>query len=121
LTCLAISAQGENMLAIGRWEKPIDRLVELGLLKRFDKFNHEITPEGKKEAAAQIDSVDDAYAKAAIDVKNAQTQYHGSMEQAAKHLADAAKCKQLLTGQFPHQCAYDLAQEVLQKALFLLK
>lgn len=117
MTCLAISAQGENMLAIGRWEKPIDRLVELGLLVRFDKFNHQITPKGVLEAERSLAGVDDAYVKAVIDVKNAQTQYKLSMDQAAQHLADAAKCKQLLTGQFPNQCAYGLAQEILQLAL----
>lgn len=117
LTCLAISAQGENMLAIGRWEKPIDRLVELGLLTRFDKFNHQITSKGKLEAERLLADTDDAYAKAAIDVHNAQTQYKLSMDQAAQQLVNAAKCKQLLTGQFPNQCAYGLAQEILQLAL----
>ncbi len=120
LTCLAISNEGENMLAIGRWEKPIDRLVELGLLKRFDKFNHAITPKGKQVYAASMDVVDSSYAKLAIDVVNVKEKYQAAMEEAAQKLAEAAKHKQSLTGQFPNQCAYGLAQETLKRTLEII-
>lgn len=120
LTCLAIANEGECMLAIARWEQPIDHLVELGLMQRFDKFNNVITPKGREAIAKDIAQVDLAFATTAIDVHNAQTSYKNAMEFSAQQLANAARQKQLLTGQFPNKCAYDLAQEVLRRALEIL-
>ena len=48
LTILMIAAEGESMMPIGRWEKPLDSLVAKGLMHRHDKFNVVITPDGRK-------------------------------------------------------------------------
>lgn len=120
LTCLAIAAHGENMLQIGRWEAPIQALVKRGLMRSIDKFNNVITPKGAEVAAGASLDDDEAFARKAIEVHNAQVEYKAVMEAAAQHLVRAAKKKQELTGQFPNQCAYDLAQQVLKRALEIL-
>ena len=55
LIVLSLAADGESMAAIGRWEKPCDKLVRLGYLSRGDKFNNFITPEGKERWAREED------------------------------------------------------------------
>jgi hypothetical protein len=66
LTILAIAAEGESMIPLGKWEKAVERLVSLGYLRRLDKFNNVITARGKARAAAQ----EDADAVAFINLNN---------------------------------------------------
>ncbi len=120
LTCLAIAAEGENMLQIGRWEAPIQSLVKRGLMRSIDKFNNVITPRGKEAAAKIGDGVDTRYAEVAIKVHNAQAEYNEHFETAAQELAKAVLKRQELTGQFPNQCAYGMAQELLARVLEIL-
>lgn len=47
IAILTLAVQGESMAAIGRWEKPTEHLVELGLMERGDKFNNFITAAGR--------------------------------------------------------------------------
>ncbi len=57
-TVLLIAQQGESMMPIARWEKPVNDLVERGLLHRHDKFNNTITENGKEALrthAARLD------------------------------------------------------------------
>jgi hypothetical protein len=70
---LMIAAQGESMMAIGHWQKPIEHLIELGYLKSRggDNFNCVITPEGREACKARDreDQVD--FMNAAIKVMQA--------------------------------------------------
>lgn len=52
-TVLLIAQQGESMMPIGRWEKPVESLVQKGFLHRYDKFNNSITTSGKEVAKAR--------------------------------------------------------------------
>ena len=69
---LLIAAEGESLAAIGRWEKPIDDLVEKGLLRRGDKFNNTITPEGRKAVEAEDRSRVGAFVEAVHKVAPVQ-------------------------------------------------
>jgi DNA-binding TFAR19-related protein (PDSD5 family) len=120
ITCLTIAGNGENMLAIARWEKPIDHLVELGLMRRLDKFNNLITANGKQVLEMALEGQHHEYTRLSNDVALAKQDYANEMEQAAQHLANATRVKQRLTGQFPNQAAYGLAQEALRRALEIL-
>lgn len=66
LGLLMIHVNGGNVAAIGHWEKPCDHLVELGLLRRLDKHNHEITSAGRE--AAEKEETDSL--RAMIDANN---------------------------------------------------
>lgn len=48
MTVLLIAAQGESMIPIGRWEKPLLALAERGFMKRNDAVNYVITAKGRE-------------------------------------------------------------------------
>jgi hypothetical protein len=52
---LMIAMQGESMMAIGRWQKPTESLIEKGYLQSRggDNFNCVITPEGRAACEAR--------------------------------------------------------------------
>jgi len=67
LVILSLAAEGESLMALGRWEKPVERLLALGYLRAADKFNYFITPTGKARwKAEEADEV-----QAIIDWNNA--------------------------------------------------
>jgi hypothetical protein len=53
LLILSLAAEGESMMALGRWEKPVERLVAFGYLRAADQFNHFITTTGKARWVAE--------------------------------------------------------------------
>lgn len=60
---LSLAAEGESMMAMGRWEKPVLRLAELGYLRAADKFNYFVTDAGKRRwkvlESAELDAIVD--------------------------------------------------------------
>jgi len=50
---LLLADEGESLIPIGIWEKPIKNLVALGLLKKNDSVNYVITPEGRAARIAR--------------------------------------------------------------------
>ena len=62
LTVLMIAVHGESMMAIGRWQKPIESLLQKGYMQSRggDNFNCVITPAGRAacEARDRQDTVD---------------------------------------------------------------
>jgi hypothetical protein len=85
-TVLMICAKGESLAAIGRWEQPVDRLVDLGYLSRNDKFNNFITDAGRKAIGEANDQVDTKFAVAMIQSHNARVGYRRMTEEAAQIL-----------------------------------
>lgn len=69
---LEIASAGNSMIAIGRWQKPIEHLVELGLMRSVNKANNYITDAGKVALEKHANVVDDAFVRAAIGVHNHQ-------------------------------------------------
>ena len=97
-TVLMIAAQGQSMMPLGRWETPVEHLVELGLLERHDKFNNVITLAGRKAIELASDEVDTTAAKALIDGHNAKVVYRKSGELLAQNLVEMAKAAAEVTG-----------------------
>jgi len=97
LTVLLIAAQGESMMPIGRWEAPVENLVERGYLRRTDRFNNYITDEGRAVAEAQ----DNANFKAVIEKRNevvgAQDKARARAEELAILLAELAAYSAAMT------------------------
>ena len=65
---LMIAAQGQSLIAIGRWEKPIDSLVKRGLLHANDKFNNVITSKGRQAHHAHEEKIELGLANAVARV-----------------------------------------------------
>ena len=57
MALLGLMAQGQSMMAIGAWEKPMEALVAKGYATRHDQFNHSITPAGRVVFEGQEDAV----------------------------------------------------------------
>ena len=53
---LLLADDGESLIPIGIWEKPIKTLEALGLLKKNDGANHVITAEGHAARIARDDN-----------------------------------------------------------------
>lgn len=62
-TVLMIAAQGESMIPMGRWEGPVLRLAQLGLLHKNDRFNYSITAAGRARAGQAMRESDRALAE----------------------------------------------------------
>lgn len=119
-----LAAEGNSMIPIGIWEKPILNLTLLGLLKKHDSFNYGITDAGRKILAdAQSEEDDDFKAAFArlTDDRNAQTQSIQSGNQAAQHLVYAAKAAAKLSGNTPEQEVWTIGQGIITRAMELLK
>jgi len=113
LTVLMIAAQGESMMPIGRWEKPVESLVAQGLLKRHDKFNNVITPEGERALAKDDD------ARQLIETNNAIVLAKQQMEQAigkaARELKAATEIAMRVTGEPFDVAVKNVARLVAQR------
>lgn len=100
-TVLMIAAEGESMMPIGRWEKPVISLVAKGLMKSNDKFNNVITDAGR-EAIKQRDKDDDKVYRDILvksgQIADARNHAAGAVEEAARHLVSAVKASSMATG-----------------------
>jgi hypothetical protein len=123
-TVLMIAQEGESLAAIGRWEQPIEHLVELGYLERLDKFNNTITPAGKaaiSQANDEIDKVEPATARALIGVHNARVVYRKHGEDIAAKLVGMAKAISAATGDEPMVALQRCVAAVRDRAIELLQ
>ena len=120
LTILLIAAEGESMAAIGRWEAPINSLVEKGLLLRGDKFNNFITPAGKAAAKKDEDANYAALLETGTKINNARAMAQQSVEQAAQHLVIAGRATAQLTGDNPKDAMRQWATAAIKRALEIL-
>lgn len=120
-TVLMIAAEGESMMAVARWEKPIESLVAKGLMCRHDKFNHVITPEGREAIKGVEDEPYRQMLDLGVQIRNAREQARQLVEQAANHLVLAARASSVATGETHETSAMWLNKNVLERALALLK
>ena len=65
MALLDLMAQGQSMMAIGQWEKPMEALVVKGYATRHDQFNHTATEAGL-EVVARMEADEDAEIEAAF-------------------------------------------------------
>lgn len=123
-TVLMLTAQGESLAPIGRWEQPIHDLHTRKLLRALDPHNYVITQEGRIAIAEQERTNDQALGNALQKVARAapvQQAISDFAEQAAHHLVDAAKTSAAVTGDTPDEAARKWSQVILQRALDLLR
>lgn len=97
-TVLLIAAEGQSMMQVGRWQRPTEHLVELGLLVAHDKFNCTITPAGRAAAQEHEKKTDDATLRLGIEVHNTRVRAKQILEEAATRLAEAAQLGQRVQG-----------------------
>lgn len=97
-TVLMIAAAGESMMPIGRWEQPVEHLVELGFLERHNKFNNTITEAGRKALGGAPEAIDDALAKALINKHNAGVRYRQAGEEIAQNFYKLVSHAVVVTG-----------------------
>lgn len=123
LAVLMIAARGESMIAIGRWEQPINHLVQMGLLLRHDKANHTITPAGREVLQAEEKITDKALGgliESSSRVGAAQKSIRDFAEQAAQLLAEASRESARITGDRKEYAAQEWSRIILNRALELL-
>ena len=121
LGVLQIHIEGGNVAAIGHWEKVCNRLVELGYLRRVDKLNHEITPEGRKAAEQdENESLRQIIERGSV-IGATQKQIREFAEQAAQLLARAAIASQQAVGDSPEHAVRQWANVIVNRALEILR
>lgn len=114
---LSLAAAGHNMMAIARWEKPADTLVRRGFLVRHDKFNHEITAEGRvaierheanirQQGTELLAAESDTRAKALVEANLA-----------VEHLILAAKFAASATGDTLEYACRQWAEQIMNAAI----
>lgn len=127
-TVLSIAINGESMLPIGRWEKPVKSLTDKGLMRCADPSNYFITDSGR-QAWEVRDRADDAALGRLLEVGSqvtaplvsVQKSAQQSVEQAAVHLALAAKESVKATGDSLEFAIRHWSSVVIRRALELSK
>ena len=121
---LMLAADGNSLIPIGIWEKPILNLTLLGLMKKFDSVNYGITDAGRLMLQGVEAEENEDYRKALTrltDDRNAQTQSAMSSNQAAQHLVVAARAAAKLSGNTPEQEIWTIGQGIISRAMELLR
>ena len=125
LAVLMIAEKGELMIPIGRWEAPIKSLAAKGYMTQAIKgalgaVNYIITDAGRR---ACIDD-EESEARNLLAMNNKfverRSSAQHSVEQAAIHLANAARASAALTGDPLDIAARRWHEPVLRRALELL-
>jgi hypothetical protein len=120
-TVLLIAAEGESMAPIGRWQAPVEHLVQLGYLHALDRHNNVITTEGRK-AIGRREAIDnDALRGAAQAVTVAQSDARMCAEEAAQALVRAAQASVTVTGDGLPTAVQAWSQQVLRRAMELVR
>ena len=121
---LMIAAEGQYMLAIGRWELPTRALEQRGLLKKeiiAGGPQYTITDAGR-EAIAAREQIETADLKALVNrVTTLIGGIRGDAERAAQYLAKAAKASEQVNGDAPEVAAKHWSESILVRALEILR
>jgi hypothetical protein len=125
-TVLRIAAQGESMMAIGRWQKPVESLLEKGLMQSRggDNSNCVITAAGRAVAKAAKEAEDAPFRElieTGSKIGATQKGIRDFAEQAAQLLAKAAKASHGAVGDAPEYSAKKWSEVILQRALEILR
>lgn len=121
-TVLLIASSGEYMMPIGRWEAPVEALVQRGLLHRHDKFNNTITEAGKKIVAAREQQDDKALAEGFTKLARMQlgSMQESKLEVAARTLFEFSRDCEKLSNESRELVLRRASEEVLKRALEFL-
>lgn len=98
LTVLLIANQGESMMPIGRWEKPIQSLLAKGYMRANDKFNNFITDAGRKAVTRDEDDTARQMIEANNNLVTGKQQARSQAEAIAVQLVDLVELSIKITG-----------------------
>lgn len=119
---LMIANEGESMISIGRWEKPIDSLVARGLMIRHNKANAFITDAGRVAIKEREQEDDRALLEMSRQAGNTSHEARSSCDHAAQAVVRAVRATQLMRPGGPIETTLsDVLVEVRMKALELLR
>lgn len=121
LTVLMIADKGESMMAIGRWEAPVNSLVARGYLKQHDKFNNSITDAGRQ--AVNQDEDDDIRAMITVNnaIANGRQKTREAAEAIAVQLVDLAEASSRITGDSKRDALEKWSRQILTRALEIMR
>lgn len=122
-SCLMIAAQGEYMLAIGRWAASLGTLVAKGLMKReFINGGPQYTITDAGRAAIEDRDIEDdkRLGDALAQTGTAQKSAREQAEIAAQTLAACAESSAELTGDTPETAARKWLPIILTRALDII-
>ena len=121
---LMIAAEGQYMLAIGRWELPTKSLEKKGMLKceiLAGGPQYTITEVGR-EAIAAREQAETAELKSLVNRGTTLIGgIRGDAERAAQYLAKAAKASEQVNGDAPEVAAKHWSESILVRALEILR
>lgn len=125
LAVLMIAEKGESMIPIGRWEEPIKSLAAKGYMTQAIKgalgsVNYIITDAGRRACIDDEDAELRGILTMRTRVAERRSSAQHSVEQAAIHLAAAAKASAALTGDPLEIAARRWHEPILRRALELL-
>ena len=121
LTILMIAAEGESMMPIGRWEKPLDSLVAKGFMHRHDKFNVVITPAGRQACKETEDGNIRGLIEANNTMVTGKETARRNAEAIAVQLVDLSELSSKLTGDDKVEALRRWSKIILTRALELMR
>ncbi len=123
LTVLMIAAEGESMIAVGRWQKPIESLLQKGYMasRGGDNFNCVITDTGRTAAREAEDAPFRELIETGSKIGATQKGIRDFAEQAAQLLAKAARASHSAVGDAPEYAAKKWSEIILRRALEVLR
>jgi hypothetical protein len=129
-TVLAIAAQGEPMMPIGRWKAPALSLVEKGYLSGTPSpqdpqgmFNLRITPAGVKaseESETAMDALFGQLINKSTQIGHLQKKARARAEQIAVQLVDLASLSEQATGEDKKTALEQWARIILTRSLEMI-
>ena len=93
-TVLMLANDGNSMIPIGRWKKPILDLTDKGYMKEHDSVNYGITSKGRQALHAHEEKVDLGLIEACDKVAKSKNQANFYADEAVKCLVEAARACQ---------------------------
>jgi len=123
LTVLMIAAQGESMIATGRWKQPTESLIAKGYLQSRggDNFNCIITEAGRAACKEAEDAPYNEMIETGSKIGATQKAIRDFAEQAAQLLAKAAQASHQAVGDAPEYAAEQWSGVILRRALEILR
>ena len=120
-TVLMIAREGQSMMPIGRWEAPVEHLVEMGFLERHDKWNNFITTAGSLALEQAQGEIDEAAGNAMVAAGKARVGFVNQGEAIATKLVAMAKHMASVTGDEPMIALQKCISTVRERAVKMLQ
>src|SRR5258705_7494954 len=120
VTVLMIAAEGQSMIPLGRWEKPVHSLTAKAYLRKADDVNFYITDAGRQAIKARDKEDDALFAKVlnkTSKLVSAQSTITQDGENLARTLVEMGRASMPLTGDSLESAIRKWAKAVIDRAL----